>query len=101
MLFNALCGLFAVRIIYERRMFVSFKPSPAFFKLPIVLLIPSKASSFRSWVLSPIVPQPLFNGFKSSVESGDEIVGIIDVLCPYGKAYGVGLDSLLGKLGLA
>lgn len=98
MLFNALCGLFAVRIIYERRMFVSFKPSPAFFKLPIVLLIPSKASSFRSWVLSPIVPQPLFNGFKSSVESGDEIVGILNA---YGKTDGVGLDSLLGKLGLA
>lgn len=35
MLFNALCGLFAARIIYERQMFVSFKPYPAFFKLPI------------------------------------------------------------------
>lgn len=98
MLFNALCGLFAVRIIYERRMFVSFKPSPAFFKLPIVLLIPSKASSFRSWVLSPIVPQPLFNGFKSSVESSDKVVYVLDA---NGKPNGIGLDSLLGKLGLA
>lgn len=98
MLFNALCGLFAVRIIYERRMFVSFKPSPAFFKLPIVLLIPSKASSFRSWVLSPIVSQPLFNGFKSSVESSDKVVCVLDA---NGKPNGVGLDSLLGKLGLA
>lgn len=35
MLFNALCGLFAARIIYERQMFVSFKTFPAFFKLPI------------------------------------------------------------------
>ena len=98
MLFNALCGLFAVRIIYERRMFVSFKPSPAFFKLPIVLLIPSKASSFRSWVLSPIVSQPLFNGFKSSVESGNEIVCVLDA---NGKPNGIGLNALLGKLGLA
>lgn len=98
MLFNALCGLFAVRTIYERRMFVSFKPSPAFFKLPIVLLIPSKASSFRSWVLSPIVPQPLFNGFKSSVESSDKVVYVLDA---NGKPNGIGLDSLLGKLGLA
>ena len=98
MLFNALCGLFAVRIIYERRMFVSFKPSPAFFKLPIVLLIPSKASSFRSWVLSPIVSQALFNGLKSSVESGNEIVCVLDA---NGKPNGIGLNALLGKLGLA
>lgn len=98
MLFNALCGLFAVRIIYERRMFVSFKPSPAFFKPPIVLLIPSKASSFRPWVLSPIVSQPLFNGFKSSVKSSDKVVCVLDA---NGKTDGVGLDSLLGKLGLA
>lgn len=35
MLFNALCGIFAARIIYEIQMFVSFKPYPAFFKLPI------------------------------------------------------------------
>lgn len=97
MLFNALCGLFAARIIYERQIFVSFKPYPAFFKLPIVLLIPSKAFPFRPWVLSPIVPQPLFNGFKSGVESGNEIVGILNA---YGKTDGVGLDSLLGKLGL-
>ncbi len=97
MLFNALCGLFAARIIYERQLLVSFKPFTAFFRLSTVFLILSKALSLSPWVLSPAAPQPLFNGFKSGVESGDEIAGILD---SYGKTDGVGLYSLLGKLGL-
>ena len=42
--------------------------------------------------------RPSFNGLKGGVESSDKVVCVLDA---NGKTNGIGLNALLGKLGLA